>query len=330
MNRNDIVIHIIPSGIDVNNLITYNENQDGRILSDSKEIKVNNKSGKYTVLYNTNMFQTINVETFGKNFIDLLLKNLPNSLLDITILYHYQLKNDDEEFDISIAEKIFELDNYFRVMNIKISNISYHWTNSFLELVKYYNEYIKYMNDSEEDDDNDEDEDEKDISYDDWINKFIGDIDDDEDEDDGDDGDVNDILSLLAGKHNKSKSNNSRDYYGKSKVMKNATNPKRSINRHGVIVADDKEDIERDERIIKAFLKDFFPGRQGWKKDFRHDVLKRWMSMYCVSKKNLKKLERNHRRERLHYSKKYDTEKALNFTRRMLTVPIDRWSDPNR
>lgn len=320
MNRSDVVIHIIPSGIDIRNLLTYDENRNGKIFSDSKEIRVNKNSGKYSILYTTDMLKTLNTEIFGKNMIDLFLKNLPNTILDVTIIYHYKLKDDDEEFDTKVAEVIFQLEKYFREMNNKITHLSYHRTNLFLELINTYNEYMS---------DIDEEDEEEDDSYDNWINKLIGDVENEDDEDDNDE-DVGDILSLLAGRHNKSKNNNSRDYYGKSKVMKNATNPKRSINRHGVIVADDKEDIERDERILKEFLKDFFPGNQGWKKDFRHDVLKRWISMYCVSKKNLKKLERNHRRERLNYSRKYDTEKALNFTRRMLTVPIDRWSDPNR
>lgn len=324
MNRNDIVIHIIESRVDVNNLISYDGNRDGKIFSNSNEIKVNKKSNKYTILYTSNIFKSLNIETFGKNMIDLLLKNLPSTIFDVTILYHYRLEDDDEEFDTKTAEKIFMLDKYFLSMNKKITRLSYHRTSLFLDLMDTYNDYI------DEDDDDEEDEENIIMSEKDWIDKFIGNIDEDDDEDDNDeDGEVSDILSLLAGRHNKSK-DNSKDYYGRSKVMKNATNPKRSINRHGIIVADDKEDIERDERIIKEFLKDFFPGSQRWKKDFRHDVLKRWMSMYCVTKKNLRKLERNHRKQRQDYSRRYNAEEAINFTRRMLNVPIDRWNDPSR
>lgn len=319
MKRNDVVIHIIESGVDMNNLISYDGNRDGKILSNSNEIKVNKKSNKYTILYTSNIFKSLNIETFGKNMIELLLKNLPNTILDVTILYHYRLEDDDEEFDTKTAEKIFMLDKYFLSMNKRITHLSYHRTSLFLDLIDTYNVYI---NNENEEDDNEEN---MIMSENDWINKFIGNVDDEDDED----ADINDILSILAGKSNKSKKG-SKDYYGRSKVIKNANNPKKSINRHGVVIADSKDDITRDEKIIKEFLKDFIPGNQEWKKDFRHDVLKRWVSMYCVSKKNLKKLEKNHRKQRMHYSRQYDSSKALDFTRRLLSVPMDHWSDPNK
>ena len=78
------------------------------------------------------------------------------------------------------------------------------------------------------------------------------------------------------------------------KILKNDKNPKRSYKRHGVIICNDKKSRKNDEAIIKEFLKDFIPGDSEWIKSFRHDILKRWMKMYSISKSDLKELEKVH------------------------------------
>lgn len=121
-----------------------------------------------------------------------------------------------------------------------------------------------------------------------------------------------------------------KKYDNRSRVYRNCKNPKRDAHRHGVLVAADKRDIKTDEHVIKDFLEDFIPGNAGWKKDFRSDVAKRWIQSYTVSRKQLKRLERDHRKSKSSRKASKATKEALDFTRRTLTVPIDRWNDISR
>ena len=117
-------------------------------------------------------------------------------------------------------------------------------------------------------------------------------------------------------------------YYGKSRAFTDAKNAKRDVHRHGIIVAS-KSDIKKDRKILKKFLNEFIPGKAGWKKSFREDILNRWMNMYCVSKSDLRQLEKN-------YSKKHKSGKekritrAINQTTRIFSNAADAWYDPNR
>ena len=121
-----------------------------------------------------------------------------------------------------------------------------------------------------------------------------------------------------------------RKEYAQSRILYDAKNAKRSYNRHGVIICSDKSSKKKDMKIIKEFLKDFFPGNSNWIKEFRHDVLCRWMKMYSISKKDLKELEKTHRKAQNAKRNSIKTEKTLDFTRRLFNVPIDRWDDPSK
>ena len=180
-----------------------------------------------------------------------------------------------------------------------------------------------YQNVDEDDDDEDED----------FFNRIgmnhYDDYDDEDDEENPFDI-LEDNLKGYNSNHRKRYKNKKTNEYPQSRVLRDAKNPKRSINRHGVIICSDKDARKRDEKIIKEFLKDFFPGDSDWKKEFRHDVLKRWMKMYCIAKKDLKELERTHRKAKNANRSNINTEKTLEFTRRLFNVPIDRWNDPSR
>ena len=122
-----------------------------------------------------------------------------------------------------------------------------------------------------------------------------------------------------------------KKFYGSSRVLKSLKNPKKDYKRHGIIVANDKSALKKDEKILREFLKDFIPGKAGWIKDYREDVLERFMRMYAVSKKTLKKLEKHHRKHKGSKGKdgkKISKESAMNFTRNILNR--DSWNNPNK
>ena len=116
--------------------------------------------------------------------------------------------------------------------------------------------------------------------------------------------------------------------YYQSACWHSSDNAKKMIRRHGVIVAN-KKDIRKDERIIREFLKEFFPGNAGWKKEFRSDVAKRWLQMFVVTRGQLKRLEKAARKARRENDSGDRVSKALDFTQ-MLFGTRDHWSDPNR
>lgn len=311
MNRVNVMLHIFPSGVGKYELEEYDESRDGKIMSNSREIKVNKVLDGYSMLYNDDVFGNLDMSILGANIIKLFKRNLPTAIIDFGIAYHYELSNGDEDFDIDAAEKIFELDA--RMLKTRDPHFYYHRTGIIKRAIEYYQD----LNNEDEEDDED------------YYSMYNIGNDTEEDSDVDDIGDIFSFLEKNSVRNKKTKNKSKSDSYGRSKVFRNAKNPKRSYHRHGVIIADDKDDIKKDEKILKEFLKDFFPGGSSWKKDFREDVLKRWMKMYVLTKRKLKKLERDHRKSS--GSKvRIDTDKALDFTRRLFNVQLDHWNDPNK
>lgn len=196
-----------------------------------------------------------------------------------------------------------------------------------------------YRNDDDEDDEDNkkvsrrkyDDEDGFDLFKDILTGNYTYTDDDDDEGEYEDDEDEDDYEDDPKPKKRRKKRRVSKPSYGESRVVKDAKNPKKSYNRHGVVVCS-KDDIKKDEKILKEFLKDFIPGDANWKKDFRSDIVKRWIKMYAVTNKQLKQLEKQHRRARLAKRNKssIDTDRALEFTRKLFNTPIDRWNDPSK
>lgn len=347
MNRVNASLVIVPSNFNVSNFKNAPELFDiyNKQFSTLTEIKVNKYNDGYIVVYSDKDFKQLNPKSFVINLVSLFLKNIPNTVIDMTVKYIYtdnEFSNIEgydnvELFDPEVAKMAINIDQLLDIMSGSgyTKLLSYHKLRSFVKMVSDYQEYIYMMDErddgSEVDIDDDEDEDDTD-------DEFVPNI--SQSYDDEDDDVSNEITKLVSGitiskSNNKSsKSKNKKKGkrnvdYGTSKVLRHANSPKRAYNRHGVIIASDKDDIRSDEKIIKEFLKEFIPGNQEWKKEFRHDLLKRWISMYCVSKKDLKKLESNHRKKTRKRSY-IDADKTLDFTRRLLNVPLDNWNNPNK
>ena len=340
MNRVNASLVIVPSNFNVSDFKNAPELFDiySKQFSTLTEIKVNKHNDEYMVVYSDNDFKQLNPRSFVINFVGLFLKNIPNTVIDVTLKYIYAAKEFDsiegyedvELFDPDTAKTAILVDNLLDNISESGSTklISYHRLRSFVNMISDYQEYIYMKDDLEDGSDIDIDDDEDD-------DEFVPNMSRSYDDDDEDD--PNDIAKFVAGitggKSNKSKSKKKGKKsvdYGTSRVLRRADSPKRAYNRHGVIIASDKDDIKRDEKIIKEFLKEFIPGNQEWKKEFRHDLLKRWISMYCVSKKDLKRLEANHRKKTRKRRSSIDADKTLDFTRRLLNVPLDNWNNPNK
>jgi len=164
--------------------------------------------------------------------------------------------------------------------------------------------------------------DEDDEETDDWFND-LGSEDSDEDDD------KFDIFGDLLDDDEPAKKRKKKSYYGTSRVWKESDHIKRSINRHGVVIAS-KDDIKRDEKIIKEFLKEFIPGKEGWKKSFRQELLKRWMNVYVISKKRLKGYESEMKNKKSRKSNNKNLNTAIGLASKLLKPRDTSWFDPSK
>lgn len=314
MNRTSVALHIVPSDVEYYNLENYDEVRLGSVKSNTREIKVNKTDDGFSIIYDGDTFNQLNASVFGSNMIKIFQANLPNTVIDMKIVYYFELNNGEDEFESVVATKVIEMDLTLLSMNSQF--FRYHRSESVVETAEYLREENDPENDFDEDD-----------MF--GLKEYFAERGESYEDEDEEEDDPFDFLDRSFKK--KSKGRIKMDSYGRSKIMKNAKNPKKSYRRHGILIADSKDDIKRDERILKEFLKAFIPGSSDWKKDLRRDVLKRWMRMYALSKKNLKQLEKEHRRSKgYNNSNGIRTDKALEFTRRLFNVPIDNWSDPNK
>lgn len=321
MDVANVTLFVVPSAVRVEDLLDYDIDQIGDGFSNLREINVNKVDDGYSLIFENDIFVRLDLNRLSRRILDLFTKNLPTTRLDVSIVYLYELDDEDEDdpFDMKTAEAVLQFEASFRnalasssLRQVKM--IRYRRTQNIVDVAEEFRSGLySYKHDEEEDDEP--------ITAIDDLRRHLGltDDDDDDDEDDYDDY----------------PSHKSRRYwddgYGASKVLRSAKNPKRVYHRHGIIVARNKEMIRKDRKIIKRFLKDFIPGDSQWQKDLRNDLADRWIKMYTMTSKQLKKLEKAHRRQ-IHeqYRPKIDTEKVLGFARSMVSTPIDNWSNPNK
>nr|DAX41698.1 MAG TPA: hypothetical protein [Caudoviricetes sp.] len=114
-------------------------------------------------------------------------------------------------------------------------------------------------------------------------------------------------------------------YVRRSSIFSSSKNPKKQVNRHGILVATKSRHIEKDREMIKAFLKKFIPGKSPWVKRYRNKVLKRWISMYVVDKKTIHKFEKQYQSKR----RKKKTDKLITLGKKLIHTS-DPWNDPNK
>lgn len=313
MNKVDVIIHILPNNVSLTKLIGFSPEEDGKTFSSVDDVKINKAKYGYSILYSADDFMKLDKPKFTAAMIKIFTKNLPDTALNVSLEYNYE-ELIDEHFDEAVGNAVI---NYGVLLtNIanthKVAGFTYESSQNLIDLI-----------DTEYDEpDNDEPDNDEDYSIEDLLNgrhpRFNDDVDDSDEDpferffhDDEDDDETNGY------------------YYGKSRVVADARNGKRDFHRHGVIVSS-KNDIAKDRKILKKFLKDFIPGNSSWKKEFRNDVLKRWMSMYAISKKDLKYMQQRTKKDAYENKRNKNITNAINLTTKLFTSPVDNWYDPNR
>ena len=332
MPETNVTIHVIASSLIKDGLSkTFNPDTDGKIISTVDEIKVNKTPTGYSIVYPDDVINEINNGVFVSRLILLLMDNL-TGVISIDLRYHYIDINDEWHLNGDSVITLLKINDIIEQVPGVISkdgidhSIKYKCSKDISELKLFLT-----MNDDEEEDDEylDDSEDSEDSDFEDYEDDF-----------EVDDKVISSLSSIIGDidipKDNKNKK--SKDDYFKidksktprSRVFKESKNPKKEIKRHGVIITRDKEDLEKDRKIIKEFLKEFIPGKQEWVKEFRSELLCRWMKMYTIKIKDLKKIEKMQRDKKKDKERRKKNKKILDFTRNMFNVPISSWDDPNK
>jgi len=110
--------------------------------------------------------------------------------------------------------------------------------------------------------------------------------------------------------------------YGASRSIKAAKHPKRDVKRHNIVITT-KKNFDRDEKIVREFLRDFIPGKAGWVKDYRKEVLDRWMRAFVIKEKVAKR-----RKEEWQEKQRSKVTKDRVKTVRSITDTITRAYNP--
>lgn len=323
-----LVIPDLQSDIDE---MEYDKATDGSIFSSATNINVNKTRYGYSVLYQAHEFTKMKMSTFLASLIKLFSDNLKDSSFKLSIRY---AKEDLKPINVD-GIVIYNLATIVRL----VSEID-----DLVVLDDYAMDYIESAVNEIEEDNNDDSQEEQITTGDDQLDALLGltaapesfadDFDGDtftqlllgDNNEEDEEEDADDILAALLDNDKKKKK---KKEYDPSRILKESKNPKKEIKLHGVIINDSKKDVKRDERTIKEFLKDFIPGSAEWKKEFRNDLAKRWLKMYTVDKKQLKELEKQHKKK-MNRKKINRNKKILNFTDKLFNVPVNNWYDPSR
>ena len=354
-----IYLHVIetsdPSRAD--QFRNFDSQVNGSVFSDAKKMRVNRIHSKnteepgYSILYLGPDFRKLNHEAVLINILNVFTKNLPGKGITLYLSYHYEQENGVDRFNRDTASRVMSLHHLCDALSKRDKTIYFGYGGLF--------EQQELAEECEEADQDEEDE--TGDGFDPIFGGLLSDVadwddpDDEDDEEDGYDDDedeeediagpdrpsVADPFGFLVnppemkqskgGKKSKRKKKDMSDFAYRSAVIKRAKSVKQSIRRYGVVVAAKNSDLKKDRDVIKAFLKVFLPGNKAWQKEFRKQVLKRWMSMYAISKSHLQKMEKAHRKSKKDAAKNnYGAiQKGLSLTAQLMR-PADRWNDPSR
>lgn len=338
MDSTNILINILPDNVDVSLLKTAKG--IGSIVSSDTVISVNIVASGFSIVYQSSVFNQLcqsGVDMFINSIFDLVEANVTNSKFNVMLLYHYETE-DRYLFDKQTAGNLFNMEmKMLDIIRNGRNKFQYVKTKSIVDAADTMSEILEKPESRRpvRNNVNNERIPSADNITDDQLrasarqvaemNSWLG-----IDPGSADDGDYS--WDDEDDKPKKDKDEKSKYSVKTSKSMKSSKSPKKEYKRHGVIIAD-KDAVKKDEKIIKGFLKEFIPGDQQWKKDFRSDLAERWVNTYAISNKDLKQAKRRQKkvvRETYQRQRKEDIMRALTFTNRIVSVPIDQWNDPRR
>ncbi len=284
----------------------------GRQQSSTQELRVNNTSSGYSVIFKCEDFIRLDTQVLGDHLIKIFKTYFPNTPVHVEILYPIITENNIFK---KCSMSVLQLDDF--LSDIDIPNINYCESQSVKKLWELYNN-----EDEDKDDDDYDDEDEDDDDYD----------DEDEDDDDkydygiDDDNEEDDLSHINISEYYKKQSKDK--IASTSRLIRGA---KKTVKRHNIIVSSDKNAKRKDEKVIKSFLKDFIPGRSNWIRTYRDIVLDRWMDAFAISEKTAKRIKKAHRKQNSSGSKarRITRENAMGFTRKLIQG-YDPFYDINR
>lgn len=316
-----LLIQVISSDINPESLVNYLS--IGKTFSTIDNINVNKMDYGYAIVYTSDTFETISsLKETIQSIIDLFELNLPGQYFDVGFEYLYERNNGegDDVIDMDIFQRICSFQTLFRLNNSDHFNIF---------ITKNMKDTLEYIQEDDSDDDMEDDAFDDSNEFDIFGSSIMRNENERKKsfEDFGLDFDGSSIYPDLDQILKKSK--NKKKKVRSSRVLMAADNPKKLYHRHGVMVVKGTKAIDKDAKIIKDFLKEFIPGNQEWKKELRHDLCNRWLKMYVITNRQLKDLEKRHKKK-IQRKHSYDVDKTLDFTRKLLTVPVDQWNDPTR
>lgn len=292
----------------------------GGEISSADTIKVAQENDKYFIVIPANELANVDPAVWFNNVVSIFASNLPNTVVNFSILS--SMSDTQLEKGPIIDEQTFEDARIFAMLHETFQfclKASTKFDYSVSSQVRPIVDALMTATKIKERRPRPEYE-ETDLppypvgSANDFMSKFLNDEDD----------------SGHKKKKKKKKAGKKELKYATSRVLKCAKSPKKAYKRHGVLVCKDKDAIKRDCRIIKDFIEEFIPGNAGWKKDLRKDLLDRWVQVYVISTKRLKRLERERRRNIVRNRRDADVQRTIDVTRKLFNVPIDRWNDPTK
>lgn len=316
---NEIVIKtfVVRDGVELSNVPNYDDSIYGSVFSDEEELRINRIRDGYSILYTDSVFREFNVQTFRDALKDIIISNVVTGNSKLIFEFHYFWF---EQLDQMCALKIIELTDDFVKDGEEL--IAYKYGDSDVTFGARMSESGTFLLNRLRKDyfnlDNQQQIQEEPIGemenniIDDEVS--IDDIDDDEEDDE-------DYISSLYPTRNKPK-----NIY-KSRLIR-LNNARRNINRHGIIITDNKQLVRREAKMLRKLLREIY-GTEKWKREFIDEILNLIMFRTVMSKKEAK------RRTRIHnHSEKDDVTNKngiINFTKNVLSqMKYDPFYDANR
>lgn len=328
MKQVNLRIVVLPCTVQRSDIIGADESFVGKNFSTTEKLIFNKVDEEtYSLLYTDDVFGRIEMASLHQTLKHTLKMKLPDTLVLISSFYLCKTAFGNEGFHFSdrTGMKLITLANLFMEEDdqylVYLLSDSIRWTRSIL--LEHANDQVpipEFRN-----------QDYEESEYDD------SDYEDDGEEDEEEDEELVDFYRNIGKSPltygSKKKKSKKKGHYSQSKVVAHAKHPKKEFDRHGVVIWRDRDDRDRDEKMIKSFLKDFIPGNARWKREFRNDLLDRWMEAFTIKKKKLQRLEKKMQKSKKRKKRKVSpgAAMAMNLSNQIMrATTTDPWNNPNK